>query len=216
MAASLPPHTATSDSPLRIRRAASPIACTLAAHAVTGAPSGPLSPWRIDTCPAARLSKNDGTVNGDSRCGPRVSVVRTASALDGERPHATVSDRVRRYLSPEHRDAPGSGCPVAALAVDAARAGGGVSEVFAQGIERNIQRFAQLLADSAADASGSAAPSPQDRARAIHVLATMVGGMVLARATAAAQPALSNELMVTLQTQLTDWLEDDTPSPSDR
>jgi len=155
-------------------------------------------------------------VNGDRRCGPRVSVVRTASALDGERPHATVSDRVRRYLSPEHRDAPGSGCPVAALAVDAARAGGGVSEVFAQGIERNIQRFAQLLADSAADASGSAAPSPQDRARAIHVLATMVGGMVLARATAAAQPALSNELMQTLQTQLTDWLEDGTPSPSDR
>ena len=157
-------------------------------------------------------------MNGDRRCGPRVSVVRTASALDGERPHATVSDRVRRYLSPEHRDAPGSGCPVAALAVDAARSGGGGSEVFAQGIERNIQRFAQLLADSTADASGSAAPSPQDRARAraIHVLATMVGGMVLARATAAAQPALSNELIVTLQTQLTDWLEDDTPSPSDR
>ena len=100
--------------------------------------------------------------------------------------------------------------------MDAARAGGGVSEVFAQGIERNIQRFAQLLADSTADASGSAAASPQDRARAIHVLATMVGGMVLARATAAAQPALSNELMVTLQTQLTDWLEDGTPSPSDR
>ena len=136
--------------------------------------------------------------------------------LDGERPHATVSDRVRRYLSPEHRDAPGSGCPVAALAVDAARAGGGVSEVFAQGIERNIQRFAQLLADSAADAGGTTTPSPQDRAHAIHVLATMVGGMVLARATAAAQPALSNELMQTLQTQLTDWLEDDTPSPSDR
>ena len=38
-----------------------------------------------------------------------------------------VGDRVRRYLSPEHRDAPGAGCPVAAPAVDAARAGGGVS-----------------------------------------------------------------------------------------
>lgn len=96
--------------------------------------------------------------------------------LDGERPHATVGDRIQRYLSPEHRDAPGSGCPVAALAVDAARAGGGLSEVFAQGIERNIQRFAQLLADGAADAGSGATPSPQDRARAIHVLATMVGG----------------------------------------
>ena len=40
-------------------------------------------------------------MNGDSCCGPRVSVVRTASALDGERPHATVSDRARRYLRPD-------------------------------------------------------------------------------------------------------------------
>ena len=54
--------------------------------------------------------------------------------------HDMVGDRVRRYLSPEHRDAPGAGCPVAAPAVDAARAGGGVSEVFAQSIGRNIQR----------------------------------------------------------------------------
>ena len=140
----------------------------------------------------------------------------TIAPLDGVTPNSTVRERIQSYLSPQHRDAPGTGCPAAALAVDAARAGGGVSEVFAQGIERNIQRFAQLLADSAADASGSAAPSPQDRARAIHVLATRVGGRGRGGATAAAQPALSNELMVTLQTQLTDWLKDDTPSPSDR
>src|SRR3989344_693688 len=88
-----------------------------------------------------------------------------------------------------------------ALAVDAARAGGGLSEVFAEGIERNIQRFAQLLVDSRAEA-GSATVRSQDRERAIQVLATMVGGLVLARATAAAQPALSDELLTTLQTQL--------------
>ena len=81
MAASVPPHTATSASPQRIIRAASPMACTLAAQAVTGAPIGPLRLWRMDTWPAARLTKNDGTVNGDRRCGPRVSVVRTASAM---------------------------------------------------------------------------------------------------------------------------------------
>lgn len=133
--------------------------------------------------------------------------------LDGTRPHTTVSDRVKSYLSPEHRDAPGSGCPVAALAVDAARAGGELSQVFAQGIERNIQRFAQLLANSSAEAGNATAP-PQDRARAIHVLATMVGGLVLARATAAAQPALSDELMKTLQTQLTEWL-DETARPTE-
>ena len=81
MQASAPPHTATSASPARIRRAASPMACALAAHAVTGAPSGPRKPWRIEMWPAAILARKLGTVNGDSRRGPRPSVVRTASTM---------------------------------------------------------------------------------------------------------------------------------------
>ena len=128
--------------------------------------------------------------------------------LDGHTPNASVADRIQSYLSPQHRDAPGSGCPAAALAVDAARAGGALSQVFAEGIERNIQRFAQLLVDSRAEA-GSATVRSQDRERAIQVLATMVGGLVLARATAAAQPALSDELLTTLQTQLIGLLGED-------
>jgi len=130
------------------------------------------------------------------------------SPLDGATPNTTVGERIQSYLSPQHRDAPGAGCPAAALAVDAARAGAELSEVFAQGIERNIERFARLLGDSDAtmvsanaDADG-AAVQPQDRARAMHVVAAMVGGLVLARATAAAQPELSNELLRTLQAQL--------------
>ena len=42
--ASEPPQIATSASSVRMRRAASPIACTLAAQAVTGVPMGPLKP----------------------------------------------------------------------------------------------------------------------------------------------------------------------------
>ena len=45
------------------------------------------------------------------------------------------------------------------------------------------------------------------RAHAMQVLATMVGGLVLARATAAAQPGLSEEILTTLQDQLIQWLE---------
>ncbi|KRB40847.1 TetR/AcrR family transcriptional regulator [Acidovorax sp. Root70] len=121
--------------------------------------------------------------------------------LDGATPNTTISERIQSYLSPQHRDSPGTGCPAAALAVDAARAGSALSEVFAQGIERNIGRFAQLLADNGAEEGGTA-EQPTDRARAMQILATMVGGLVLARATAAAQPALSNELLTTLQSQL--------------
>ena len=141
--------------------------------------------------------------------------------LDGHTPNASVADRIQSYLSPQHRDAPGSGCPAAALAVDAARAGGELSQVFAEGIERNIQRFAQLLADAEpampavsagtapqdADKTTAAATAATHRARAVQVLATMVGGLVLARATAAAQPGLSEEILITLQGQLIQWLE---------
>ena len=119
---------------------------------------------------------------------------------------ASVADCIRGYLSPAHRDAPGTGCPVAALAVDAARApGDGLSQVFAEGIERNIARFAQLLAESApppAPDQDAQEVAAAHRARAMQVLATLVGGLVLARATAAAQPALSQEWLETLQRQL--------------
>ncbi|CAN7599259.1 TetR/AcrR family transcriptional regulator [Acidovorax sp. LjRoot194] len=122
--------------------------------------------------------------------------------LDGHTPNANMADRIKSYLSPQHRDEPGNGCPAAALAVDAARAGPELSQVFAEGIERNIQRFTQLLADHA-----PGAPPSAQRARAMEVLATMVGGLALARATAAGQPALSQEILVTLQAQLIDLLE---------
>ncbi len=136
--------------------------------------------------------------------------------LDGHTPNASVADRIQSYLSPQHRDTPGSGCPAAALAVDAARAGPELSQVFAEGIERNIQRFAQLLADSAPSVPAATTPREADeavataathRAHAMQVLATMVGGLVLARATAAAQPGLSEEILTTLQDQLIQWLE---------
>lgn len=114
-----------------------------------------------------------------------------------------VHERIRAYLSPRHRDAPGIGCPIAALAMDAARTGGGLSEVFAQGIETNIALYAQGIADrNAAHAGAAQSPTPKDRAQAMQVLATLVGGLLLARATAAGRPALSEELLTTLQDQL--------------
>jgi hypothetical protein len=92
MVASAPPQIAMSASPHRMRRAASPMACKLAAHAVTGVPMGPLNPWRIEIHPAARLDRKDGTVKGDRRRTPRVSVVRTASAIEWKppMPEATI------------------------------------------------------------------------------------------------------------------------------
>lgn len=125
-----------------------------------------------------------------------ISPLGGSDADTGSAPQGLAA-RVAGYLSPQHRDHPGEGCPVAALAVDAARAGGGLSEVFAQGIERNIERFARVI-----EGLEQGEPSPEGRARATQMLATMVGGLVLARATAAGRPALSDEILATLREHL--------------
>ena len=98
------------------------------------------------------------------------------------------------YLSADHRDHPGEGCPAAALAADAARAGPEMSEVFAQGVERNIQRFMEVLPGEDVAAR---------RTRTIVTLSSMVGALVLARATAAGNPQLSEEILATLRRHLT-------------
>lgn len=99
---------------------------------------------------------------------------------------------VHAYLSANHRDHPGEGCPAAALAADAARAGPEMSEVFAQGVERNIQRFMHVLEGEEA----------ARRTRTIVTLSSMVGALVLARATAAGNPVLSEEILETLRAHL--------------
>lgn len=99
---------------------------------------------------------------------------------------------VHGYLSATHRDHPGEGCPAAALAADAARAGPEMSEVFALGVERNIQRFMSVLQGD----------DETRRTQTIVTLSSMVGALVLARATAAGNPALSEEILATLRKQL--------------
>ena len=122
----------------------------------------------------------------------------TITPLDGLEQDSDASSAARlqamvdSYLSTTHRDHPGEGCPAAALATDAARAGPEMSEVFAQGVERNIQRFMRVLDGEPA----------QKRARTMVMLGSMVGALVLARATAAGNPALSAEILQTLREQL--------------
>ncbi len=95
-----------------------------------------------------------------------------------------------RYLSVGHRDAPGSGCAVAALATDAARQGKQVQTSFAEGIENVIEILAANL-PKAKPEEGPAAT----RARAVRLWSEMVGALVLSRAVAEADPELSEELL---------------------
>ena len=70
IAASEPPVITASQMPSEMRRAALPMACVLAAHAVTVDSHGPRQPNRIDTVAAAALLIIIGTRNGDTRFSP--------------------------------------------------------------------------------------------------------------------------------------------------
>src|SRR6185436_9633249 len=70
MIASEPPATMRSASPRWMIRKASPIAWLPVAQAVTTDEFGPLSLYRMESCPEAMLTISDGTKNGETRLGP--------------------------------------------------------------------------------------------------------------------------------------------------
>lgn len=82
-----------------------------------------------------------------------------------------VGDVIDAYISRQHRDARGQGCPAAALSGEAARLPEGTRAVFGEGIAR---LFSAL--------EGSLAGHPDARTQAISLLAQAVGAVVLSRA----------------------------------
>lgn len=89
---------------------------------------------------------------------------------------ADIPAFVRSYLSREHRDAPATGCTIAALSGDAARQPEAVRTAFVTGIER------QLAALNVAPASPNAADASALRAQHLAILAQVVGAVVISRA----------------------------------
>jgi TetR/AcrR family transcriptional repressor of nem operon len=90
---------------------------------------------------------------------------------------------VAAYLDPAHRDAPGSGCPIAALTTDVAREPG-VRGAYTAHVRRSIARFAERFPWSSKRTA---------RREAIAALSAMVGALALARAVD--DPALSGEIL---------------------
>jgi TetR/AcrR family transcriptional regulator, transcriptional repressor for nem operon len=106
-----------------------------------------------------------------------------ARSLDGR--HAAIEQAlrgndlelaVRAYLSPQHRDSPASGCPVAALASEVGRHPRATRRIFASHIEPTLAALAASLPSRRA--KGIA------RADAAALLGLLAGTLQLARATA--------------------------------
>lgn len=97
---------------------------------------------------------------------------------------ASLDDYIDTYASVEHRDREGP-CPMVALGTDVSRLSGPVRQQFTDGVARYV---AAIRAHMPSD-------DPLAEGRAAALVSILVGGMNLARAVAATDPALSERIL---------------------
>lgn len=98
---------------------------------------------------------------------------------------SAVSDYISSYLSTEHRDAPGLGCPIAALCSEMPRQSEGVRARFTAGVRGMVAALSQR--------HGTGAKQRKRGEDALATVASLVGALVLARAVN--DPKLSNDIL---------------------
>jgi TetR/AcrR family transcriptional regulator, transcriptional repressor for nem operon len=91
---------------------------------------------------------------------------------------------VRAYLSPRHRDNPGTGCLFAALGADVIRQPRRVRRAFTEGFRARVEALRHLVTRRSAAAQ---------REKALATIAGLVGALMLARAVD--DPKLSDEIL---------------------
>jgi TetR/AcrR family transcriptional repressor of nem operon len=96
-----------------------------------------------------------------------------------------LSDYVSEYLSAQHRDMPGSGCPFAALVCEMPRQSARVRERFTAGVRGMIGLLSGRM--------GSGLKQRQRDDKALATVASLVGALVLARAVN--DPKLSDDIL---------------------
>src|SRR5579862_7965564 len=94
----------------------------------------------------------------------------------------SFNEVVHGYLSPRHRDDPGTGCLFAALGSDAARQPRAVRRALTDGFRVRLDAWLKLVTGRLATAR---------REKALVTMATLVGALILARTVD--DPALSDE-----------------------
>ena len=105
----------------------------------------------------------------------------TAMAAKPEDPLGAV---LAFYLSMGHREIKLDGCPLVALASDAARQGGEVKASFEAGIKAHLEVLSGLIGE---------AEDPEAKSKAMAVLSQMVGAVTLSRAVN--DPGLAQSLL---------------------
>ena len=105
---------------------------------------------------------------------------------------ATLDRYISSYLAPEHRDQPGQGCPLAALACEMPRHGSGVRDRFTAGVRGMIRQIGARL--------DAGLKRRQRDEKALATIASLVGALVLARAVN--DPTLSDDILRAAKSRL--------------
>jgi TetR/AcrR family transcriptional repressor of nem operon len=111
-----------------------------------------------------------------------------------------LAERIDWYLSPGHRADIARGCPYASFAEAARRLDPAASAHYAKGLAENLDRLAQVV-------NIPELSEGERRARAIALFSEMAGALLLARAVADADPALSDEILESARADLCDRIE---------
>ncbi len=115
-------------------------------------------------------------------------LVDRVAAEHPEAPDTAFAEFVQTYLSSDHRDNPGTGCATSALAGDMARLdpANPTQQAYAAGVEETVGHLSTLRG--------------QGREEALATLSTMVGALLLSRATRG--NPISDELLAAARTAL--------------
>ncbi len=119
----------------------------------------------------------------------------TSSFADRQGRAPDYADSVRRYLSRSHRDARRSGCAIAALASDVARADAPMRAVMGAAMGAQIERFTDRMAAALAKATGA-----EDEGKAMFAVSALIGALLVSRAIA--DPARSNAVLTAARRHL--------------
>jgi TetR/AcrR family transcriptional regulator, transcriptional repressor for nem operon len=102
-----------------------------------------------------------------------------------EAPQTELEKCVEIYLSEHHRDNPGGGCAMTALAADIARAGAPARDLYARHVDKLAGLFAAKMDQDI--------PAAERRADALFMVSALAGALSIARAVG--DPQLSTEIL---------------------
>jgi TetR/AcrR family transcriptional regulator, transcriptional repressor for nem operon len=98
---------------------------------------------------------------------------------------------VESYVSEEHRDDPGVGCPTPLFGAEVGRRGGAVRTAYTDGVRGLLEVLEGVVPGDSAD---------ERRRSALRVLSTLAGAVLVSRAVD--EPALSDEVLAAVQASL--------------